>query len=159
MRNMSFALTTGQIRDRLKTVTRRKGWSGLRTGSLIRAVVKAMGLKPGEQVEPLATLVVTSVRSEPLHAITDEDVEREGFIMPAHEFIEMFCDHMGGDRWQIVNRIEFRYLPGDRYCRGDGGKYVCQCECGGDVRGVMQFGQLWTWCERCTPVEKVTFLR
>ena len=35
------------------------------------------------------------------------------------------------------------------------GDYVCQCECGGDVRGVEQFGRLWTWCEKCTPVVNV----
>lgn len=32
------------------------------------------------------------------------------------------------------------------------GKYICKCECGGQVRGVEQFGRLFTWCETCTPV-------
>lgn len=114
MRNMSFALTTRQIIDRTKTVTRRRGWHDLRPGTLIRAVRKGMGLKPGESIEPLAILRVVNVSREPLHAIDDDDVEREGFIMPAHEFIEMFCDHMGRDRDQIVTRIEFRYVPGGR---------------------------------------------
>jgi hypothetical protein len=109
-RNMSFSLTTQQIRDRTKTVTRRKGWSFLRPGDRVNACRKCMGLKPGERIERLALLEVVSVRAEPLHAIDDEDVEREGFIMPAHEFVEMFCEHMGGDRYQIVNRIEFKYL-------------------------------------------------
>lgn len=36
------------------------------------------------------------------------------------------------------------------------GRRICKCECGGTVRGVEDFGQLWTWCERCTPVEKIT---
>lgn len=111
---MSFALTTQQILDRTKTVTRRRGWANLKPGTLIRAVRKGMGLKPGEQVEPLAILCVVGVRREPLHAIDDDDVECEGFIMPAHEFIEMFCGEMGGDRYQIVTRIEFRYIPGGR---------------------------------------------
>lgn len=31
------------------------------------------------------------------------------------------------------------------------GKFVCRCECGGQVRGVESFGRLWTWCEKCTP--------
>jgi len=32
------------------------------------------------------------------------------------------------------------------------GKFICKCECGGQVRGVEGFGRLWTWCEKCTPV-------
>lgn len=70
-----------------------------------------MGLQ-GKPLVRLAVVKVVSVRREPLHAIDDEDVWREGFNMPAHEFIEMFCSHMGGDRWQEVTRIEFRYVPG-----------------------------------------------
>lgn len=37
----------------------------------------------------------------------------------------------------------------------DGSVYVCRCECGGSVRGVFSFGYLWSWCTKCTPVEKV----
>lgn len=33
------------------------------------------------------------------------------------------------------------------------GRHVGKCECGGEVRGVEQFDRLWTWCERCTPVQ------
>lgn len=32
------------------------------------------------------------------------------------------------------------------------GRHVGRCECGGEVRGVEQFGRLFTWCERCTPI-------
>ena len=35
------------------------------------------------------------------------------------------------------------------------GRFVCKCECGGDVLGVPQFGRLWTWCTKCTPVVQV----
>lgn len=42
-RNMSFSLTTQQMRDRTKTVTRRKGWEFLRTGDIVNACVKCMG--------------------------------------------------------------------------------------------------------------------
>lgn len=31
-------------------------------------------------------------------------------------------------------------------------KRICKCECGGTVRGVQEFGRLFTWCEKCTPV-------
>lgn len=110
VRNMSFALTTRQIREQTKTVTRRRGWSFLKPGDRVRACVKCMGLKPGERVERLSVLEIVSVRREPLHAIDDDDVWREGFNMPSHEFVAMFCDHMGGDRTQLVTRIEFKYV-------------------------------------------------
>jgi hypothetical protein len=38
----------------------------------------------------------------------------------------------------------------------DNGRFIGKCECGGDVRGVAQFGRLWTWCTKCTPVVNVT---
>ena len=44
-RNMSFAMTTEQIRARTKTVTRRFGWWFLKAGDQVWAVEKAMGLK------------------------------------------------------------------------------------------------------------------
>jgi hypothetical protein len=34
-------------------------------------------------------------------------------------------------------------------------RFICKCECGGNVRGVKQFGQLFTWCTKCTPVVKI----
>ena len=36
------------------------------------------------------------------------------------------------------------------------GTRICKCECGGTVRGFEDFGQLWTWCEKCTPVVKIS---
>jgi hypothetical protein len=35
------------------------------------------------------------------------------------------------------------------------GKYICRCECGGQVRGIEDFGRLWTWCEKCSPVQVI----
>lgn len=35
------------------------------------------------------------------------------------------------------------------------GRRICTCECGGEVRGLESFGRLFTWCEKCTPVEIV----
>ena len=71
-RNMSFSLTTQQIQNRTKTVTRRKGWALLRPGNRVWACRKCMGLHPGERVERIALLEVVSVRSEPLNAIDDD---------------------------------------------------------------------------------------
>jgi len=31
-------------------------------------------------------------------------------------------------------------------------KPVCRCDCGGTVYGEEDFGRLWTWCDRCSPV-------
>lgn len=110
MRNMSFALTTQQIRDRTKTVTRRKGWQFLKAGDRIRAVVKSRGQKPGEDIERLAALRIVSVRREPLNAVTDDDVAREGFPgMTGLQFADKFCRDLGGDVYQTVTRIEFEY--------------------------------------------------
>lgn len=61
MRNMSFSLTTPQMRDRTKTLTRRLGWYSLKPGDRVQAVVKGMGLKKGEKVERLCVIEVVSV--------------------------------------------------------------------------------------------------
>jgi len=111
MRNMSFFLTTEQIKARTKTVTRRFGWWKLKPGDLVCAVRKGMGLKKGEKIERLATLRIVSTRREPLDAITWGDCDREGFsgMMPA-DFVLMLTKHYGCNPYDMVNRIEFEYL-------------------------------------------------
>lgn len=110
MRNMSFALTTEQIRARTKTVTRRLGWRDLKPGNQVQAVVKCMGLKPGEKVHRLCVIEIVSVRREPLNAITRLDVRREGFPhMTPDEFVAMFCASMRCLPTDEVTRIEFAY--------------------------------------------------
>ena len=106
---MSFALTTQQMFDGTKDVTRRAGWVDLQVGQQVQAVKKVMGLKKGEPIEPLGVIEVVSIRREPLNAIDTADVSREGFPgqTPA-EFVAMFCRHMGGEPDQLVTRIEFR---------------------------------------------------
>jgi len=112
-RNMSFFLTTEQIRNRTKTVTRRRGWGHLKPGERFWAIVKGQGLKKGEKVERIALLECVRNRPECLDNILPADVVREGFPdMTPGEFVEMFCRNMGGDRVQIVNRIEFKYVEG-----------------------------------------------
>jgi hypothetical protein len=125
MRNMSFALTTAQIRNRTKTVTRRIGWTFLKPGDRLRAVVQCQGLKKGEHVEELALLRVESVRVEPLRALlTDLDygiaeVRREGFAGPPLyssplAFVEFFQNtHRAKARPGLdapVTRIAFSYV-------------------------------------------------
>lgn len=136
-RNISFALTTDQIRDRSKTVTRRIGWKFLKRGDILNACVKCMGLKPGEKIERLGQIKVIDVRREPLDFMDttgaahpngdreflmndlvdypddygNEEAKKEGFpYMTGSEFVTMFCEHMGGSPVQEVTRIEFEYL-------------------------------------------------
>ncbi len=110
-RNMSFSLTTEQMRRREKTVTRRIGWAFLRDGDVLWAVEKAQGLKKGEKVKRICLISVVFQRWEPLNSITKDDCVREGFPeMAPDEFVEMFCR---ANKWtpnKQVNRIEFRYI-------------------------------------------------
>lgn len=115
MKNISFAMTTEQIKTRQKTVTRRDGWLKAKPGDLARPVDKVMGFKQGERPRPLfedGTIIrFISVRREPLEAITPEDVAAEGFpgMTPA-EFVAMYRKH--GDKAEDgqVTRLEFEYV-------------------------------------------------
>jgi len=116
-RNISFALTTDQIRQRTKTVTRRKGWRFLKPGDILNACVKCMGLRPGEQIERLGQIRVLRVTQESLSCMADLinygnlEATREGFpAMSGRQFVEFFCQHMGGPCDQDVTRIEFEYI-------------------------------------------------
>lgn len=112
MRNMSFALTTPQMRARTKTVTRRMGWADLRAGALVMAVEKGMGLKRGETVQRIGPIEILDVRREPLNAITPEDVIAEGFPDRSPDwFVAMFCEHNKCSPDQAITRIAFRHTP------------------------------------------------
>lgn len=110
-RNMSFAMTTGQMYRREKDVTRRFGWWFLIPGDVINAVEKAMGLKPGEKVVRICQIRVVGTRPEPLNAITPEDCKREGFpeLSPSG-FVELLSSKYKCDPSRTVNRIEFEYI-------------------------------------------------
>lgn len=111
MRNISFALTTDQVRGQTKTVTRRLRWLKLKAGERLQAVVKGMGLKPGEKIKRICVIEVVSVRREPLNAIDADDVRREGFPeLSRRQFITMFCKSMKCKPTTIVTRIEFKYV-------------------------------------------------
>jgi hypothetical protein len=131
---ISFALTTAQVRDRSKTVTRRMGWRGLQPGMLLQPVVKAQGLKKGQHVEKIGGPIrVVSVRRERVDALMNYpdggrgEVEREGFagkhklVVPVMgvardwlpiEFVVFFCDANRCQLWTEITRIEFEYLDG-----------------------------------------------
>lgn len=110
-RNMSFMLTTQQIKDRTKTVTRRIGWWFLKPGDVIWACEKCMGLKKGEKIKRLELIRVLSTTQECLISITKEDIIKEGFPdMSRDDFVLMFCEHMKCHSGVWVNRIEFEYI-------------------------------------------------
>jgi hypothetical protein len=122
MRNMSFALTEQQIRDRTKTVTRRLGWEKLKAGELVRPVRKCMGLKPGQKIEPIGDPIrIVSVRRERLDRMTEdsqygiEECRLEGFgNHPDYRwpsaFVQFFCDsHRPCESGWLITRIEFEY--------------------------------------------------
>lgn len=113
MKNISFALTTTQVRARSKTVTRRLGWKTLKHGELLQACEKCQGLKPGERLRHICVVRVVKVTREPLTAIVghDDDCAKEGFPdLSCNEFIGMFCRHMKCVPETEVTRIEFEYL-------------------------------------------------
>ena len=111
MRNMSFSMTTEQIRNRTKTVTRRMGWGFLKPEDVVMAVEKGQGLKKGEHVKKICPIRIVSIKSERLWQVPDEDVSREGFHgWTRSAFIGLLVKAMPGCRWQSYNRIEFEYV-------------------------------------------------
>ena len=114
MRNMSFMLTTEQVKNKTKTVTRRLGWKFLKPGDKVMAVEKCRGLQKGEKVKKICPIRIIKVRPEPLHHIYlyNDDVSKEGFPeMSAKEFIKMFCEtHQEVGYGTVITRIEFEYI-------------------------------------------------
>lgn len=114
MQNISFMLTEAQVRARAKGVTRRIGWRNAKPVQLLRGCRKCMGLKRGEQIEPLCIIRVTNVRFEPLRRLTD-DLEY-GFAEIA---LEGFANHPVADtlapilHWRVCNVWDwlFFYAP------------------------------------------------
>jgi len=123
MRNMAFSLTTTQVRNRTKDVTRRRGWKNLKPGERVCAIVKGMGLKKGQKVERLCIIECVSntaewaaeliVEHEPKYSAirARSEVDREGF--PNHSvewFVRMLMKHNHMAATDTVHRIEFTYV-------------------------------------------------
>jgi hypothetical protein len=93
---MSVALTEDAVRDRRSS--------------------NALPESDGAAQRPLIRICeveVVDVRRERLSAITDDDVEREGFDINewvASDFVEFLCEHMNCMPDTQVTRIEWRYL-------------------------------------------------
>ena len=110
-RNISFFLTTDQVRKGTKTVTRRNGWEFIKTGDILNACVKCQGLKKGEKIQKIRQIRIISSQWDSLNTITQEDVIKEGFPdWTPEQFIDMYCKHNHIKPEDMVNRIEFEYV-------------------------------------------------
>lgn len=127
-RLMSVAFTEQAVRERAKTVTRRKGWwedkNGrriLKPGDRLTLCRKVMGRKPGEPLERICEVEVVAVNRERLSNVTrfsgygTSEMEREGFpgMDPARFVLDYFVVAQGIDRDDLVTRIEWRYLDSE----------------------------------------------
>lgn len=122
MKNMSFFLTTRQVREGTKTVTRRLGWAFLKPGDRVMAVVKGQGIPKGGRIERIRLIEIVSNRPEALWKLAldpdygREEAIREGFPeMDGLEFMEFFIRHHTSrrktvDRNTKPQRLEFRYV-------------------------------------------------
>lgn len=120
MRNISFALTTLQVRAQSKTVTRRVGWKLLKPGDLLQPIVKGQGIRKGEHVEKIgAPIRVVSVTRERLDRLryADADVvaaelRAEGVTHSCddwQDFLRIYFWPQGCQPDTEVTRIEFEY--------------------------------------------------
>lgn len=121
MRNMSFFLTTVQMREGTKTVTRRLGWSDLEPGEHFMAVVKGQGIPKGGKVERIYECVCVNNRPEKLLLMIanprygKREAILEGFPqMSGREFVKMFCEHNECEPDEVINRIEFKPVCGEQ---------------------------------------------
>ena len=126
MRLISFFMTTDQVRDEIKDVTRRVGWWHLKTGDFLCGVVKGQGLKEGEEVERINVIKVKDVRPERLGRMLDdreygfEEIRREGFQFDEKyrwpsAWVPWFCEGHSTKAKPCtenttINRIEFTYV-------------------------------------------------
>lgn len=116
MRLISCSLTQRQIRDRSKTETRRLRWLNVKPGDVLCFVDKCMGLKKGERPQKISLVIVTHAWREPLNAIDQSAVIREGFPeMTPPEFVSMFSKNMRCAGDEIITPIRFLYIPGGRF--------------------------------------------
>jgi hypothetical protein len=121
-RLMSVAFTEQAVRDRTKTVTRRKGWQFAKPGDRITLCRKVMGRKKGEPLERICDVEVVHVQRHPLSLLLSADPQEvrdemaaEGFPdMSPDEFVQrFFVDAQGMSPDDEVTRVEWRYLEAD----------------------------------------------
>jgi hypothetical protein len=117
---MSVAFTEDAVRERRKTVTRRKGWTFIQPGDRITLCRKVMGRRKGEPLVRITEVEIVDVRREKLaellrprnHAYAAEEMAREGFpgLSPLAFVTRYFIDAQKMSTLDDVTRIEWRYL-------------------------------------------------
>lgn len=120
-RLMSVAFTEQQVRDRTKTVTRRKGWTFLRPGDRLTLCRKVMGRKSGEPLVRIAEVEIVTVWREPLCHLYDDpeygrtEMELEGFpgLDPVEFIRAYFVKAQKMHAHDVVTRIGWRFLTVD----------------------------------------------
>lgn len=107
-------MTSEQVRNRTKTVTRRQGWLNAKPGQIVQPIEKGQGLKKGEHQRLIGGPIrFISVKREPIEDIGFLDVAREGFPwMSADGFVGMYCKANRCKPSDNCTRIEFEYLNG-----------------------------------------------
>lgn len=119
MRLMSFALTSAQVLEQTKTVTRRVGWKHAKPGDVVQPILKGQGLKKGESVTklggPIQFVHVTREWMSDFRQRPDaqEECAREGFPEMTPEQFYTFFRSTHPDRSADdlqVTRIEFCYV-------------------------------------------------
>lgn len=118
-RNISFSMTTPQVRRREKDVTRRWAWENAKVGDVLQGVEKAMGLKKGEKIVKLDLVELVDVRRERLdRMITEpeygkEEMRREGYpfgLKDPAAFVERLAREGNKKPSDLITRLEFKYL-------------------------------------------------
>ncbi len=116
-RNMSFMLTTDQVRGEIKHVTRRNGWDHVKPGEIVQAVEKCQGIPEGGHVTRICLIQILSKRWERIdRMITDreyglKEVALEGFPdWTPEQFVDMYCKHNKKKPEELCNRIRFEYV-------------------------------------------------
>lgn len=120
-RLMSVAFTEDAVRDRTKTVTRRKGWTFAKPGDRVTLCRKVMGRKKDEPLERIVDVELVAVTREPLRQLTDDqdygygEVIKEGGlslnVFTPEEFVQrFFVNAQGMSPADMVTRLEWRYL-------------------------------------------------
>lgn len=134
-RRMAVSMTLDAVRDRTKTVTRRRAdmWRDLHSGDRLTLIEQGMGLPKGSKQVIVATVEITRMRIEPLGNVTHEEVRREGLIGQAADavragraettaawFLDFWCRGHGyqgltpEQQAEVpCRRIEWRYLDGE----------------------------------------------
>ena len=112
---MSCFVTQAAVRNRTKTVTRRKvsTWANAKAGDRILLIEKGQGLKKGQKQVVLAEVELVDVRVESAEKeYGNDEAAREGFPeLDADGFVASYCAPRKPDPSRIVTRIELAVAP------------------------------------------------